>query len=181
MIRCILFAAFLSPCISAWADPSEFTDRVADEVLRLCIPAAPKAAHEPHSTCHAALLKRYRDLEPDHADSSQGIIMLSHHELDAWRRAVAAKYARMIAKHAGTDDPFHQRQAKALRSMQVAFPQWVRARCALAGARNGGGYDTLDEAICEAYLTAQHYADLSDPDAVLGCHTCVPGQNEAQP
>ena len=158
--------------LEARADPPNFTDVDADEVLRLCLPTASDTRHEPYATCHAMLSERYKALEPDHADTSHGIILLTHHELGAWRRVVARKYAEMIAEHMGEGDPYHRRQVAALQAMQTAFPGWAQTRCTLAAARNGGGYDTLDALICEAYLTAQHYADLSDPDAVLGCFDC---------
>ena len=158
------------------ADQPNFMEPDADQVLQKCIAIATEAVHEPHTTCHRMLRDHYAELEPDIASSSFGILNATHHAVGAWRRAIDGRYAEILAVFTkpdpmGTD--FAERNTRALKAMRAAWPGWVEARCSVAAARNGGGYDHHDYYLCEEYMLARHWRDLADLDAVLGCWECL--------
>ena len=161
------------------ADQPNFLEADADKVLEECLQIAPDALHEPHTTCHRMMRDRYAELEPDIANSSFGLLNATHHAVGAWRRVIDKRYSEILEVFAkpgpmGTD--FAERNTEALKAMRAAWPAWVEARCTVAEARNGGGYDHHDYALCEEYMLTRHWRDLADLDAVLGCRECPPAR-----
>ena len=180
-ILAILATLWTSP---SQADPPNFMEADADKVLDACLTIAPDALHEPHTTCHRMMRDRYAALEPDVAGSSFGLLNATHHAVGAWRRRIDARYAEILATFAAPDPRgtgFAERNTEALKAMRAAWPAWVQARCAVAEARNGGGYDHHDYALCEEYMLARHWRDLADLDAVLGCWDCASPRSQSIP
>ncbi len=173
----ILAAALALMIGPALADDPGFTYRDADKVLDACLAEAPIGAHQPHKTCYTMMRARFAELEPDIAGSGPGAILIVGKALEAWERRILRTYSDLITQAAAdalTDsvDGYTKRNVTALEAMREAWPTWVETRCTWASARNGGGYDHLDAALCEEYMHAQHWADLMNPDAVLGCFDC---------